>query len=114
MTVKFSASFERKLNSKALLNAVEEAAKNMTYDLYDECQDTSPYDTGFLQGSHNWGGSGSQTNINAYVSVSAHYWSYLEFGTSKMDARHWIYNAMKTVDPVRTFTSYFGTLYHPQ
>ena len=94
MSVKFNASFDRKLNTKTLLNAVEQATKNMTYDLYDECQDTSPYDTGYLQGSHNWGGSGSQTNINAFVSVSAHYWSYLEFGTSKMDARHWIYNAI--------------------
>lgn len=113
MTVKFSASFDKKLDSKRLLDAVEHSAREMTYDLYDECQDKSPYDTGFLQGSHNWGGSGSQTNINAYVSVSAHYWSYLEFGTSKMDARHWIYNAMKTIDPMKKFTSYFSFFYRP-
>lgn len=103
MTVEFSESFERKLDSEKLLDAVNNSAKQLTYDLYNQCQEDSPYDTGKLQESHSWRGEGTKENIHAMVEVGAEYWTYLEFGTSKMDARHWIANAVTKVDPYATF-----------
>lgn len=113
MTVHISASLNRKLDSVKLLNAVEESTKAMTYDLYDEVQRDGniPYDTGYLQGSVNWGGEGSKENIHAYVTIGAKYWSYLEFGTSKMNPRHWIFNSIRTVQPYESFLKYFKTYY---
>lgn len=113
MTIHISSTFNAKLDDKAVYQAMQLATKEILIELYNTCVKTSPYDTGKLQESHSWDYDGSGAKADGKMKVGAKYWSYVEFGTSKMGARRWIRNGINSVEPVPQFKNYFKAHYHP-
>lgn len=113
MTVRINHSFYEKLDPEKVDEAMEKATVQVLYKLYNECVDKSPYRTGKLQESHSHDHEVSDHKVTAQVRNSAKYWSYVEFGTSKMGARHWVLHALTDVNPVKEFGRSFKAYYKP-
>lgn len=112
MTVKISSTFYDKLDSTKVEQAMNSATKEVIIDLYNKCVSTSPYRTGKLQESHSYETNSGSYRIEALLKNGARYWSYVEFGTSRIKTpRRWVYNAMVSVDPPRKFFSSFKSHY---
>lgn len=113
MSVKISASFYDKLDSTKVGTAIDAACRELSEALYSKCVQNSPYRTGKLQESHAVRGRTSTAELKTEAEIinRAKYWSYVEFGTSKMSARRWAYNSLREVDAPRTFYRSFKAHY---
>ena len=113
MTVRINQSFYTKLDPEKVDAAMEKATTQMLLRLYKECVENSPYRTGKLQEAHSYDKQSGDHNIKAHIRNGARYWGYVEFGTSKMGARHWVLHAIRDVQPVKEFARSFKAYYKP-
>lgn len=105
-------SLNQKLDPKKVESAINRSLLEVMTELYNKAVDTSPYRTGKLQESHS---VSMKTGMSAegLLKNSAHYWSFVEFGTYKMSARHWVLRAMESTRPIPAFKNAFKKFYKP-
>lgn len=114
MSVMISSSFYAKLDPEKVKKAMKKATDEVLLDLYDGCVASSPYRTGKLQESHSYQSSQEGYTCKGVLKNGAKYWSYVEFGTSKMSPRKWVSGTMRRTDSIGTFQRSFKAHYKPQ
>lgn len=113
MGVEFKSTFYEKLNPDPINNAQKKATYEVMYHLFRGCVQSSPYKTGKLQESHSIEITGGDYSYEGLLKNGAKYWGYVEFGTSKMAARHWVADTVKKTNCVSIFTRSFKAHYKP-
>ena len=107
MGVRINTSFHNKLNPSNIDKIVDKTLTEVTIALHSKCKELSPYDTGKLQKSHSYEVEQDGSMHTTRITNTAHYWSYVEFGTSKMDARGWVRRSFNEVQPHKKFKQKF-------
>lgn len=95
--VKFSDSFHKKLDSNTLKTALDRAIDHTIHDAENTCRREAPIDTGNLRESIHK--NKPEPCVGELICRGADYWSYLQYGTSKMNANPFVTRTANQVMP---------------
>jgi len=109
--VTISDALQKKLSEARMRLALRSALTQTMYDLMRESMKLAPQDTGNLRRSHSVAINLSGDMIEGLLKNSANYWQFVEFGTSKMDAKPFVTPALATVAPANKVQEYFKKYY---
>lgn len=94
--VKFSDSFHKKLDSNTFKTALDRAIDHTISDAENTCRREAPVDTGNLRRSIHKNKPG---HCVGEIRSRAHYWVYVQYGTSKMKANPFVTRTANQVGP---------------
>ena len=95
--VELTDSFYKKIgHSKEYENALDKAIDHATQEAENTCRREAPYKTGNLRRSINKNKPGK---CAGEIKSRAHYWVYLQYGTSKINANPFVTRTAKKVSP---------------
>lgn len=83
--VKVNPDFYKKISQDIIRECEAKTIHDTTLEAESRCKKTCPYETGALMRGH----SSDITDEEGFVKNGQHYWVYVVFGTSKMDARNY-------------------------
>ena len=123
--VTVNESLHKKLNQDKMRNALEKSIKQTMYDLMKASMKEAPphtdyrkdkskprKTTGNLVRSHSIDVRVDTDNIEGLLKNSAtDYWSYVQFGTSRMNANDFVTRAFSKVAPSKKVAEYFSKYY---
>lgn len=109
-----SPSLHRKLDTKKITEATYNALKDTMQELKDTSMNEVPVDTGNLKRSHEITINKTDTEMIGLLKNSAHYWIYVNYGTSKMKANPFLDRTLSNVNIPEKFrvniASYTNTI----
>lgn len=108
---KLSNSIQEKFKTGKVGFAMEKAIRKTMKDVSETSAKLAPYKTGNLRRSHSYDTTTSGRMITGMVKNTAQYWVYVNFGTSKMDPRHFLEDAVNKVQIIPTIKSEFKKNY---
>lgn len=112
--IEINPGLYQKLDPKKVTKAAEKAMTGTFIDLERAVKDECPYDTGRLHDSHSYAVKKSSSSVKGELSTQgAHYWRYVNFGTSRQKPNPYIRRGFEREPPGENFRKYFKQAYKP-
>lgn len=105
------ASLNKKLDGAKIRLAMTKAMEETMIGLNKAVQRKTPVKTGTLRRSMNYQTATQGDMCIGEIRNSTNYWTYVNFGTSKMDARNFVEQGHQSYNPSKKLASNFKKLY---
>ena len=110
--VKVSNKLKEKLNDAKIRIAVDKAVTQTARELRDRLSmNPTPKITGNLRRSNSYEVRRDKNYIEALIKNSANYWIYVNYGTSKRGAVHFVEQAVERIQPPKRIKEIFNENY---
>ena len=113
--VEIKSSLRKKLDAiqvrGAMFHAAQTTARKTSDGIKKEIEDQKLIKTGNMMRSTNHEIIYSDDMVEVLVKNNTKYWPYVNFGTSKINARHFVENAVNKVNPSKVMADEFRKNY---
>lgn len=114
---KINDSFRRKLDTNKIKKAMTESftreGSELAKAIQTEIHDEGHWITGTMARTTTSQVLQDSNNIEILIRNGTNYWQYVDLGTSKITAAHFVDKAVKEEEPAQKIAQHFKQLYNP-